>query len=314
MRWLIVTMSLWGSLSVTGPVQAEHHADAAAAQKLFESGRNAARRGDWQRACENFAASQKLDPGAGTLLNWAMCEVAQQKLASAWLHFNEAAQLLEPGDDRFPFIHAQLQKLSPRVPQLTVRLSPDMPAGAHVWRANSELGAASIGVAMPVDPGAVELSVTCPGRETRRILATLREGERLEITLEPGAPLSSKIEPETGGAASSGKHASAQKTLGLSLVAVGSVGLGLGLASGLVVAERQRTAEAHCPANRCDASGFRAVESGERWLAVNTVSWSVGAAAVVSGAVLLVLSHDEQRDASIRAVPGGAAFVYGGRY
>ena len=105
-----------------------------------------------------------------------------------------------------------------------------------------------------------------------------------------------------------------QRGLGLSLVAVGSVGLGLGLASGLVVAERQRTAEAHCPSNRCDASGFRAVESGERWLAVNTVAWSVGAAAVVSGAVLVVLSRDEQREAAVQALPGGAAFVYSGRY
>jgi hypothetical protein len=115
MRVLVVAMSLLGLLTVASPVPAEPHADAAAAQKLFESGRSAARRRDWQRACDDFAASQKLDPGAGTLLNWAMCEQALQKLASAWLHLHQAAQLLEPDDDRFPFIRAQLQKLSPRV-------------------------------------------------------------------------------------------------------------------------------------------------------------------------------------------------------
>jgi hypothetical protein len=300
MRVLVVAMSLLGLLTVASPVPAEPHADAAAAQKLFESGRSAARRRDWQRACDDFAASQKLDPGAGTLLNWAMCEQALQKLASAWLHLHQAAQLLEPDDDRFPFIRARLQKLSPRVPRLTLRLSPDAPAGAQVWRANNEVGAASLGAPLPVDPGTVELSVTCAGRETRRVSLVIHEGEKLEVTLEPGAPLraggTSPNAPQSEGAARS------------------PVGIGLGLASGLVVAERQRTAEAHCPANRCDASGFRAVESGERWLAVNTVSWSVGAAAVVSGAVLLVLSHDEQRDAAIQALPGGAAFVYGGRY
>ena len=142
----------------------------------------------------------------------------------------------------------------------------------------------------------------------------IREGEKLEVTLEPGAPLPGGSAPPLSAAARTTQPGSVQKTLGLSLIAVGSVGIGLGLASGFVVAERQRTAEAHCHANLCDASGFRAVESGERWLAVNTVSWSVGAAAVVSGAVLLVLSHDEQRDAAIQALPGGAAFVYGGRY
>lgn len=314
MRVLVVAMSLLGLVTATGPVSAEPHVDAAAAEKLFQRGRNAAQRGDWQRACDDFAASQKLDPGAGTLLNWAMCELAQQKLASAWQHFNEAAQLLEPGDDRFPFIRSQLQKLSPRVPRLTLRVPPDLPLGTRVWRANSQLSASSLGVALPVDPGTVELSVTCAGHETRRVSVTLHEGEQLEVTLEPGAPLRNSSAPLSGGAARSTHSSGLQKSLGLSLVAVGSVGVGLGLASGLVVAARQRTAEAHCPANRCDASGFRAVESGERWLAVNTVSWSVGAAAVVSGAVLLVLSHDEQRDAAIRALPGGAAFVYGGRY
>ena len=314
MRALIVTMSLTGLLTAASPVQAAHPVDAAAAQKLFERGRTAARRGDWPRACEDFAASQKLDPGAGTLLNWAMCEVAQQKLASAWQHFNEAAQLLEPGDDRIPFVNAQLQKLSPRVPRLTLRLSADMPAGAQVWRANTELDSSSLGVALPLDPGKLELSVTCAGRETRRFSVTLREGEQREVTLEPGAPLHTGSTTPNDTSPPPSQPSSLQRGLGLSLVAVGSVGLGLGLASGLVVAERQRTAEAHCPGNRCDASGFRAVESGERWLAVNTIAWSVGAAAVLSGAVLVVLSRDEQREAAVQVLPGGATFVYSGRY
>lgn len=310
MRALVVAMSLMGLVTVAGPVRAEHPVDAAAAQKRFESGRSAARRGDWQRACEDFTASQKLDPGAGTLLNLAMCELQLQRLASAWQHLNDADQLLAPSDDRIPFVRAQLQKLAPRVPTLEVELSPSAPAGARVWLANTELGAASLGVAVPRDPGTLQLTVTCPGREPQRTSITLREGEQRQVTLEPGAP-------QVTGSPSPARPpqpSNLQKGLGLSLVAVGSVGVGLGLASGLVVAERQRTAEAHCPANRCDASGFRAVESGERWLAVNTVAWSVGAAAVVSGAALLVLAHDERRAASLQVLPGGATLVYGGRY
>lgn len=315
MRAFVVAMSLWGMLTVSGTVQAEHHADAAAAQTLFERGRSAASRGDWPHACEAFEESQRLDPGAGTLLNWAMCEVQLQRLASAWQHLSEAEQLLDPRDDRVAFVRAQLHKLSPRVPRLTLRLSPNMPAGARVWRAQTELGAASLGVALPMNPGSVELLVACAGHETRRSSVELREGEQLDITLEPGATLAANgAQPDTAAAPHAQAGGGLQRGLGLSLVALGAVGMGLGVASGVVVAERERTTQAHCANNLCDASGFRAAESGERWLTVNTVAWSVGAAAVVSGAVLLVLAHDDQRNASVQVLPGGAALVYGGRY
>jgi hypothetical protein len=315
MRALVVTLSLYGLFTLTSPAAAERSHDVAAAQALFERGRVAAQRGDWQMACDAFEESQRLDPGAGTLMNWAMCEARQNKLASAWHHFNEAAALLAPGDDRTGFVRAQLRQLAPRLPRLTLRLSPDMPAGARVLRDGAELAQAGIGLPMPVDPGRVELQVLCAGRTPRRSHVEVHEAEQLEVTLEPGA----ELEPNADVAARPGRHqppssSHLQRDLGLSLVVVGSLSAGLGLASGVVVAQRQRTAEARCPGHVCDASGFRAVESGERWLVVNTVAWSLGAAALVSGAVLLYVAPARERDASIQMLPGGGAFVYRERY
>ena len=85
--------------------------------------------------------------------------------------------------------------------------------------------------------------------------------------------------------------------------------MALGLASGVVVASKQRTAD-----HRCDAAGYRAAQAGEDWLVVNTMSWSLGAAALVAGTVLLFVTPDHQREASLRPLPGGGAFVYAGRY
>lgn len=316
MRALWVSISLMGMLTVANAARAEHPVDAAAAEALFERGRSAAQRGDWSQASAAFAESQRLDPGAGTLMNWATCEAHLNKLASAWQHLNEAAQLLQPGDDRASFLRAQRQKLAARLPYLTLRLSADMPANARVSRNGVTLGAASVGVPIPVDPGSVELLVTCPGHQTRRSLVELHEGERLEITLEPGpAPLDSAPSPAPpAGHAPAPRNARVQSHVGLGLVTAGSLGVGLALASGVVVAERKRTAEQHCPDNRCDDLGFRAAKSGENWLVVNTLSWSLGAAAVVSGAVLLFMAPDGQGEASLRVLPGGGAFVYGGRY
>lgn len=318
MRALWVSVSLWGMLTVASSARAEHHVDAAAAQTLFERGRSAAQRGEWSQACAAFEESQRLDPGAGTLLNWAMCEVQQNKLASAWQHLNEAAQLLPPGDDRTAFVRAQRQKLAARLPYLTLRLSADMPPHARVSRNGVELHAPSVGVPLPVDPGSVELVVTCPGHQTRRSRILLHESERLELTLEPGpAPLDSTASvtpPAHAPAADEPADGRVQRHLGLGLVAAGSLGVGLALASGVVVAERKRTAEQHCPNNVCDASGFHAAQSGEQWLVVNTLSWSLGAAAVASGALLLFSAPDGQREASLQVLPGGGAFVYAGSY
>lgn len=312
MRALWVTLPLWALLTIASPAQAEHHTDAAAAQGLFERGRRAAQHGDLLQACAAFEESQRLDPGAGTLLNWAMCEVGLNKLASGWRHFDEAAQLLPPGDDRASFVRAQRRLLEPRLPRLTLQLAPAAPQSTRVSRDGEELTQASIGLAAPVNPGRVELVVSCPGRQTRRTLVELHEGEQLSLTLEPGPELTAPAEPTAALRPPLGHHL--QRNLGLSFVAVGTVGVGLGLASGVMVAARQRTADQHCPSHRCDAAGLRAVDSGERWLVFNTLSWSVGAAALVSGAVLLVVAPDHRREASLRALPGGATLVYAESY
>lgn len=314
MRALWVSLPLWAMLTVASAARAEHHTDAAAAQTLFEHGRSAALRGELIQACAAFEESQRLDPGAGTLMNWAMCEVRLNKLASAWQHFNEAAQLLGPGDDRVSFVRAQRRLLEPRLPRLTLRLAVTTPPGARISRDGIELNEVSIGLATPINPGRVELLVTCPGRQPRRTLVELHEGEQLSLTLEPGAELAAKPSAPAVPAHPPPPASNLQRNLGLSLIAAGTVGGAVGLASGVMVAARKRTADQHCPAHQCDALGLRAAESGERWLVANTLSWSLGATALVSGAVLLVIAPDRKREASLQTLPGGAALVYAERY
>lgn len=318
MRAHFVVVALTGLLAGTTPARAEHPADAAAAEALFAHGRGAAARGELRQACDAFQRSQRLDPAAGTLMNWAMCETRQNKLASAWQHFSQAQALLKPGDDRLGFVRAQIEKLLPRVPRLTLRLAPTMPSGARVLQGGAELDPKTFGIPTPTDPGDVELLVVCPDRSARRALISLHEGDAIEVTLEPGPELATAQRDApalTAGAARSEPRSSLQRDLGLSLLATGSLGVGLALASGLVVAQRKDAAEQHCDANRCDTAGIRAAQSGERWLLVNTVAWSVGAAALAGGATLLFTApgaqpRAHQRSASLQVLPGGAAFSY----
>src|SRR5688500_12518180 len=136
--------------------------DPAAAEALFEQGRRALEKNDLETACAKFAESQRLDPGVGTLMNWATCEERQGHIATAWQRWREALAQLPADDDRLAFARQRVAALEPRLPQLSITLRPDAPSGARVQRDGVVLGRASLGTALPVDPGVRAITVDAP--------------------------------------------------------------------------------------------------------------------------------------------------------
>ena len=101
--------------------------DPAAAEALFEQGRRALERNDLETACAKFAESQRLDPGVGTLMNWATCEERKGRIATAWQRWREALAALPADDDRLAFARQRVTALEPRLPHLTITLPPSAP-------------------------------------------------------------------------------------------------------------------------------------------------------------------------------------------
>src|SRR3984957_3025402 len=115
----------------------------AAATALFLQGREAIDRGDYVTARAKLEESLELDPSAaGTLINLALCDEKTGRIAHAWQDLHHALDLLASGDSRrIAYVRDRLKAIEPMVPQLTLRLSPGAPAGAHVVRAGVEVGA-----------------------------------------------------------------------------------------------------------------------------------------------------------------------------
>ena len=290
-------------------------AQEAAADALFDSARAAMAKADFDRACEQFRASDKLDPAPGTELNLADCEEKRGRLASAWVQFRSVEEKLSPNDERVAVAHGRAEALRARVPKLTLTLAPTAPRGSTVRDGNVELGSAAFGIALPLDPGAHQLLVSAPGFATRAFEIQLAEGEARTLVVTPGAAtgavspaVSAPAEPHAShDAASAGSPG--RRTLGFVLGGVGVAGLSLGTVAGLMVLSKKSAVDDGChPDKSCTNAGLDAARSAHDLQIVANVSWVVGAAALGAGAYFLLTSGSSSKPSTSVALapsPGG---------
>ncbi len=167
--------SQWGRLIALGFVTASpsvaraETTEKAAAEALFQSGRDLVRQGNVVDGCRRFEASQHLDPALGTMLHLADCYEREGRTASAWALFGEAASIaVETGQaSRESLARTRIASLEPRL----VRVEVVVPAASRVPGLTIRMGALDVGaewwgVAFPVDPGEQVVTASAPGRRT----------------------------------------------------------------------------------------------------------------------------------------------------
>jgi hypothetical protein len=304
--------------------------DPAAAEALFEAGRQAATRGDWATACPKFAESQRLDPAPGTLLNLADCEEHLGHLAAAWDAWHEAMSSLSPGDDRIGPARKRAAALDARIPRLTVRLAADAPPGASVHRDALELGAASLGVPLPVDPGAHVVRVDAAGHQPASTSVTLAEGESRVIDVSAGAAIATEPPaaqpappapappPPTAEAPPAAPAHPVLRTTGFVLGIAGLASLAAGGTTGALALAQKSTVQTHCPAPRgCDQTGLDAAQSGHTFATVSDVTFVAGGVLLVAGAALVLLYPARSAPTTgwlLAPTPGGASLGFHGSF
>jgi hypothetical protein len=261
--------------------------DTVSAEALFQAGREAAVRGDYREACAKFAESQRLDPAPGTLINLGDCKEHLGLFASAWGYYREAADRLT-GDKRVEGLKARVAAIEPRLSRLTLTLAPGAPDEARITRDGAELGAASLGVAMPIDPGEHVVVVTAPGREPRRYVVSIGEAESPALALEPGAaavaitppppPLPPPPPPPGSG-----------RAVGFVIGSLGVAGLAASGVTGVMTIQRKGTVKTECPGQVCRGSaGLDAAAQGKTLSLVSTVTFATGLVGLGVGAYLVL--------------------------
>ncbi len=275
------------AIASAGDASADSPRDPAAAEALYASGRDLVAAGDWAAGCPKFEASLALDPAASTMLNLARCHEHDGKLALAWADLKRAQVLNREtqGEERRRTLDdvaaRHLAAIEPRLPRLRLVVRRP-PAGLVVRRDGQEMPAATLGEAIPADPGPHVVEATAPGHRPARHAIRLEEGKTLEVAID--------LAPGATAEAAAPLPASRRRVPTWAWI-VGGAGLGF-VGAGVALRVDGRSAERalgdHCGPDRlCDpVGGYDPAADNARKnrdFTAAVVLWAVGGAAVAAG-------------------------------
>lgn len=298
--------------------------DIAAAEALFNRGLADMEAARYETGCPALAESQRLDPRPGTLFTLATCEARWGRVATAVTRYRDYLATFRalPPDRRAQqgqrprVAEAELEKLAPDVPELTLTLPAGVAPGTVVKRDGEVVAEAALGIPLPVDPGEHEISTETPGGAAWRQRITIARGEKKTVALEVrAAPAATPKGPDAGPAAPP-SGPSGRRIATYALGGAGVVGIVIGGVLGGLSLGQKDVFEEHCGAGlgladetACDQTGIDAV-AGARALGIgSTVGLAVGVAAVGAAAVLLFTEPAPRRAsaASLRWISAGVA-------
>jgi hypothetical protein len=240
---------------------------------------------------------------------------------------------------------AELTKLQPRIPKLTIIVEGANPGDVSVQVDDKQIPSDLLGVERLADPGQRQI-VGKRGDEVIREGATLTEGEKRQITLKfrnaptpaattpgvaaggaqvappgqqatqpnvrvPGKPTSASV-----GAASNtqpardqgASNANSQRTLGWVGVGVGAAGLALGATTGVLVAAKHGDLNTKCPVdNNCDGQHNSEVATYNTMRTLSTVGFVVGGVAAAAGVTLLLTAPKTPAQVGLLLSPSAAS-------
>ncbi len=325
--------------------------DPAGAESLFKKGLALLEKDDWAGACPTFEASMKLDPSVGAQINIARCSEHEGKIARAWAEYEKARVLNRETEGKLrkkdvdAFLEAAIGKLEPRLPWITLRVSP-RPAGLELERDGVAIPVEGIDQAVPVDPGKHVFVARATGYREVRVEIEAKESSKQDVVIslerlpEGAAPPVGSVtatappkqpppvqRPPPDDAGSGGTLVIAGALVG----GVGAVSLAVAaITGGLAVSEHGKLEEL-CPGNpegaetlRCPGTALDDAESarssGESLALASTVTLFAGAAIAATGLTLVIVGATQAPKTSVEAAivpifaPGHAGLGLLGRF
>lgn len=281
--------------------------DLAVAQTLFDEGRALLDAGRYDEACEKLTLSQRLDPGAGTLLNLALCHEKQGGLATAWTEYTEALALArrDRREDRITFAEEHIADLARRLPRMRIVVRDAASVVVHLD--DVVVDRVALGLAIPVNPGRHVVRATSTGKVPWMGELVVRAGESTDVQVPElaSSPLTVESSPASG-----------RRTIGWTVAGVGGAAIVAGAVAGVVALDRNSQSSSLCPSEPCtNPDGVQASKDAvtAAWIANGAIAG--GIVAVVVG-TYLVLTSPSSRAPTTKTVTalrpgfGGLAWTF----
>ena len=309
--WFVVTaLSL---LLFAAPVSAQPTAgDRATATALFDNARKLMKAGDHAAACPKLEEAKRLAPGVGIVFNLAVCFEEIGRSASAWGLYREAASLAAAAGqaERASAAKQKANALEPSLTRLEI-VVVDPPMGMTIEVNGNPVGEPLWNTATPVDPGSFRVDAAAPGHQPWRTDVNAKlPGETVRVSVPPliAATSGDALPPvdDVEVVDDDVETNDWQVPLGVSMLALGVVGVGVGGVLGLVA--KSNADDADC--NDDDVCRTQeAVDTRSDAVALGNIATGVMiAGAVVAGAGLaLWLTAPSDDDVAIRLSPTNLA-------
>ncbi len=230
-------------LVVLAALGAPARAQSVEAETLFVEGEKLMAAGQIDKACDAFAASNRLEARAGTLINLGLCEEKRQRFASAWIAFREAlTRVKDPVKKQVATERAAA--VEARLSYLTIELPYPKIDALTITRDNQPVDPALFGRAIPIDGGQHSVVASAPGR-VRWTGSVQIANERDKTTVlvpqlaEDTGPVAVPVAPHDAG----NRHRGMALTFGV----VGLAALGVGIWGSVTSRSLDRDANELCP-------------------------------------------------------------------
>ena len=289
-------------------------AQGSTAQTQFDYGLVEMQAGRYASGCPALAESYRIDPHPGVLFTLAECENKWGRTASAFTHYeayldlfahmSEEQKMHQRGRDRVAA--AQRDALRPLLPQLAISLPASAPVGTTVTRDGDTVGAPSLGVALPVDPGEHVIVAKTPDGVRHETRVTLERGQRRNVVVDLSAP---PPPPPTATPTTTTTPTTTSNLRTWAWIAggIGLAGIAVGSIAGAVVMGDASTIHSQCqPDLSCSPSGLNAASQSRVFGVISDVGFAVGGAGLVTSLVLFLLPGPKP------VVPVASAQPHGG--
>jgi hypothetical protein len=304
MRWL--ALAFVGSISLVAlPAWADNKATAEA---LFSEGRALATAGNCAEAIPKFQASQKLDPGVGTLLNLAECFEKVGRTASAWAEYREVISLARAAGskEREELATQKSKALEPKLSRLQIKVAGDA-AGVAITRDGEPVQPAELGVAIPVDPGKHVIEASAPGKQPFSKTVEIGAEADSQVVEIPALAAGEGGGPGPGGETPGKKSdGSTQRTIGLVVGGAGVIGVAVGAVFGLQAGSKWDDAKAKCNdyPYECGPDGVELADDAKSSATISTIGFIAGGVLIAGGAALYFTAGSGGQSVAVGVGPG----------